>query len=139
MARDITLSLTIKTSRTSSYSYSFTSTPTPPYPSSFLDHHNLYILPCKHICLAPHPLHVTSCMQHKYAFLFHGSSHISKPIPCTVPNSMSQTLFLRYSYIQCYQPCGDENFVGAEQYSEIITNFISGRMPILTPDIERLY
>ena len=57
----------------------------PTIPFSISWHNNLYLLPCKTISLAPHPLHLTSCKQHKSTFLYHSSSHISNPFPFNVP------------------------------------------------------
>ena len=97
MAREITLSYTLLTSPTLSCSSSFTSKLTTPCHSWFPGHHNSYLLPCKPISLAPHPLHLTSCKQNNSTFLFHSSSHISKRFPFNVSifqvPSLIHTLF----------------------------------------------
>ena len=53
---------------------SSTSTPTPPYPFSLPDHHNLCLLPCTHISLAPHPLYVSSTNLYSLSIAHHISA-----------------------------------------------------------------
>ena len=81
----IILSLLLRISKTLSHSSSLTTIPTPPFPVSFLDHHDLHLLPSTPIKRALWPLRRNSCRPQISIFLFLNSSTTFVPLLKRLP------------------------------------------------------